>query len=85
MSEAAAADSESDRLLDVVVDILETEGYDAVQLREVARRARTVTGHDLQALSHPRRPDPRRTRYWSRDVATRIYPPRPPKRRSTKR
>lgn len=41
MSEAAAADSESDRLLDVVVDILETEGYDAVQLREVARRART--------------------------------------------
>lgn len=41
MSEAAAADSESDRLLDVVVDILETEGYDAVQLREVARRAHT--------------------------------------------
>lgn len=30
-----------DRVLDVVVDILETEGYDAVQLREVARRART--------------------------------------------
>ena len=30
-----------DRLLAVVVEILETEGYDAVQLREVARRART--------------------------------------------
>ncbi|ORW10169.1 TetR family transcriptional regulator [Mycobacterium kyorinense] len=29
-----------DRVLDVVVDILETDGYDAVQLREVARRAR---------------------------------------------
>lgn len=29
-----------DRMLEVVVDILETEGYDAVQLREVARRAR---------------------------------------------
>ncbi|OHV06657.1 TetR family transcriptional regulator [Mycobacterium talmoniae] len=31
----------SDRILDAVVDLLETEGYDAVQLREVARRART--------------------------------------------
>jgi TetR/AcrR family transcriptional regulator, cholesterol catabolism regulator len=30
-----------DRILDAVVDLLETEGYDAVQLREVARRART--------------------------------------------
>ncbi|MFD1814620.1 TetR family transcriptional regulator [Rhodococcus gannanensis] len=30
-----------DRLLDSVVDLLETDGYDAVQLREVARRART--------------------------------------------
>jgi AcrR family transcriptional regulator len=30
-----------DRILDIVVEILETEGYDAVQLREVARRART--------------------------------------------
>lgn len=30
-----------DRLLAVVVTILETEGYDAVQLREVARRARS--------------------------------------------
>ena len=30
-----------DRILDVVVDMLETEGYDAVQLRVVARRART--------------------------------------------
>ncbi|MEZ0367165.1 TetR family transcriptional regulator [Mycobacterium sp. pUA109] len=31
----------SDRILEVVVDLLETDGYDAVQLREVARRART--------------------------------------------
>ncbi|EHB58937.1 regulatory protein TetR [Mycolicibacterium rhodesiae JS60] len=30
-----------DRILDIVVDILESEGYDAVQLREVARRSRT--------------------------------------------
>jgi AcrR family transcriptional regulator len=30
-----------DRILDIVVEMLETEGYDAVQLREVARRART--------------------------------------------
>jgi TetR/AcrR family transcriptional regulator, cholesterol catabolism regulator len=30
-----------DRLLDIVADILESDGYDAVQLREVARRART--------------------------------------------
>ncbi|UGT90169.1 TetR family transcriptional regulator [Mycobacterium ostraviense] len=30
-----------DPILEVVVDILETGGYDAVQLREVARRART--------------------------------------------
>lgn len=30
-----------DRVLDVVGDILATDGYDAVQLREVARRART--------------------------------------------
>lgn len=29
-----------DRMLAVVVEILETDGYDAVQLREVARRAR---------------------------------------------
>lgn len=34
------ADTE-DRLLTVVVEILETDGYEAVQLREVARRART--------------------------------------------
>ncbi|MCV7010493.1 TetR family transcriptional regulator [Mycobacterium gordonae] len=32
---------ESDPILDVVVEILETDGYDAVQLREVAKRART--------------------------------------------
>lgn len=30
-----------DRLLAVVVEILETDGYDGVQLREVARRARS--------------------------------------------
>ena len=30
-----------DRILDIVVELLETDGYDAVQLREVARRART--------------------------------------------
>jgi AcrR family transcriptional regulator len=30
-----------DRILDIVVELIETEGYDAVQLREVARRART--------------------------------------------
>ncbi|APE16032.1 TetR family transcriptional regulator [Mycobacterium sp. WY10] len=30
-----------DRIIDIVVEILETEGYDAVQLREVARRSRT--------------------------------------------
>lgn len=30
-----------DRILDIVVHILETQGYDAVQLREVARRGQT--------------------------------------------
>lgn len=30
-----------DRILDVVGEILETDGYEAMQLREVARRART--------------------------------------------
>lgn len=30
-----------DRILDIVVEILETDGYDAVQLREVARRAKS--------------------------------------------
>ncbi|WP_082962561.1 TetR family transcriptional regulator [Mycobacterium sp. E342] len=29
-----------DPLIDIVVDLIDTEGYDAVQLREVARRAR---------------------------------------------
>ncbi|QLL08832.1 TetR family transcriptional regulator [Mycobacterium vicinigordonae] len=29
------------RIIEIVVDILETDGYDAVQLREVAKRART--------------------------------------------
>ncbi len=32
--------STEERILAIVVEILETEGYDAVQLREVARRAR---------------------------------------------
>jgi AcrR family transcriptional regulator len=45
MSSAEVVDGEGDdrrdRILDIVIDILETEGYDAVQLREVARRART--------------------------------------------
>jgi AcrR family transcriptional regulator len=30
-----------DRIIDIVVEILETDGYDAVQLREVAKRSRT--------------------------------------------
>lgn len=30
-----------DRIIDTVVEILETDGYDAVQLRDVARRSRT--------------------------------------------
>jgi TetR/AcrR family transcriptional regulator, cholesterol catabolism regulator len=30
-----------DRILDAVAELLESEGYDAVQLREVARRAKT--------------------------------------------
>jgi AcrR family transcriptional regulator len=34
-------DGRQDRILDIVVELLETEGYDAVQLREVARRARS--------------------------------------------
>ena len=33
--------AQRDRILDIVAQLLETEGYDAVQLREVARRART--------------------------------------------
>jgi AcrR family transcriptional regulator len=42
-TEAANGDApaQRDRILDIVVELLETEGYDAVQLREVARRART--------------------------------------------
>ncbi|MCX2932161.1 TetR family transcriptional regulator [Mycobacterium sp. CVI_P3] len=40
MTAGTAVDSR-DRIVDIVVDILETEGYDAVQLREVARRSRT--------------------------------------------
>jgi AcrR family transcriptional regulator len=37
----ADAPAQRDRILDIVAELLETEGYDAVQLREVARRART--------------------------------------------
>src|SRR5262249_57366346 len=42
-TEIATGDTERrhDRILDIVVELLESEGYDAVQLREVARRART--------------------------------------------
>jgi AcrR family transcriptional regulator len=35
------AGAQRDPILDIVAVLLETEGYDAVQLREVARRART--------------------------------------------
>ncbi|MBX7433273.1 TetR/AcrR family transcriptional regulator [Mycobacterium sp. Y57] len=41
MTQPSVPGQHGDRLLDVVVEILETEGYDAVQLREVARRAKT--------------------------------------------
>jgi AcrR family transcriptional regulator len=42
-TEVSRGDTErrQDRILDIVVELLETDGYDAVQLREVARRART--------------------------------------------
>jgi len=39
--EHANADPSGDRILDTVVDLLEADGYDGVQLREVARGART--------------------------------------------
>lgn len=41
MVSAEVVADESDPILDVVVEMLETEGYDAVQLRAVAKRART--------------------------------------------
>lgn len=41
MVSAEVMTEEPDPILDVVVEILEIEGYDAVQLREVAKRART--------------------------------------------
>lgn len=41
MVSAEVVDDASDPILDVVVEILETAGYDAVQLRVVAKRART--------------------------------------------
>ena len=34
------ADARTDAILDVVIDLLESEGYEAVQVRTVARRAR---------------------------------------------
>lgn len=40
-AEVTGGPDRHDRILDIVVDILETDGYDAVQLREVAKRART--------------------------------------------
>ena len=55
MSDAAEIGPTGDRLLDVVVEILETEGYDAVQLREVARRARTSLATIYKR--HPTRDD----------------------------
>ena len=36
----AAREVAPDPLIDIVVDLVDTQGYDAVQLREVARRAR---------------------------------------------
>jgi len=35
-----SADARADAIIDVVVDLLESEGYEAVQVRTVARRAR---------------------------------------------
>ena len=35
-----SADARADAILDVVIDLLESEGYEAVQVRTVARRAR---------------------------------------------
>lgn len=40
-SPGSGVSRDDDQIVAVVVQILETEGYDAVQLREVARRART--------------------------------------------
>ena len=40
-AEPGESPAQRDRILDIVAELLETEGYDAVQLREVARRART--------------------------------------------
>ena len=36
----AAQEAAPDPLIEIVVDLIDTQGYDAVQLREVARRAR---------------------------------------------
>ncbi|KGI69194.1 TetR/AcrR family transcriptional regulator [Mycolicibacterium rufum] len=41
MTRSTHGDDGDERLLATVVDILESDGYDAVQLRAVARRART--------------------------------------------
>lgn len=43
LSETGPSDP-AQRVLDVVVDLIEESGYDAVQLREVARRARVGLG-----------------------------------------
>jgi AcrR family transcriptional regulator len=40
MSTTAAADCKADPIIKIVVELLDTQGYEAVQLREVARRAR---------------------------------------------
>lgn len=54
-SRAATQRRPADEILDVVVDLIETGGYDAVQLREVARRAR-VSLATVYRL-HPTRDD----------------------------
>ncbi|BBZ36181.1 TetR family transcriptional regulator [Mycolicibacterium confluentis] len=41
VADAGDGNRSEDRILAVVMEMLETEGYDAVQLREVARRARS--------------------------------------------
>lgn len=40
VTSTVAQQNQPDPLIDIVIDLLDREGYDAVQLREVARRAR---------------------------------------------
>ena len=60
--------TERDRVIDIVVDILEREGYEAVQLREVARRART-------SLATIYKRYPTQFEYGSRDGFQKVDPP----------